>query len=83
MSTRDHKAAVADGNNLRHEVSMYKSVLIPVENKPRTNITRIVRPALATQSLNIGVPANKYLPVMDEMQCTSITPGEMTLDEIA
>jgi hypothetical protein len=81
--TLDLEAAVADGNALRHELGMYKSVV--VENKPRTNITRVGRPVLANQSLNVSVILNKHLgdekfqqsPLLDTI------PGDMTLDEIS
>jgi hypothetical protein len=82
MSTRDHEAAVADGNNLRHEVAMYKSVTIPVGDKPKTHITRIARPALANQNLNVSVAANRgFLGTTVEESSPGL--GEMTLDEIA
>ena len=55
---------------------MYKSVTIPVESKPRTNITRIVRPALANQCLNVDEVRGQ---AVEHLAAT----GEMTLDEIA
>ncbi|KAI0645573.1 hypothetical protein C8Q79DRAFT_965200 [Trametes meyenii] len=43
VSTRDREAVLADNDELRHELALYKSVAVPNEIKPRTNITRVGR----------------------------------------
>ncbi|KAH9948685.1 hypothetical protein B0H21DRAFT_845411 [Amylocystis lapponica] len=50
MLTRERDTAVADGDDLRYELQLYKSVAIPPELKPRTTVTRVGRVPLATQS---------------------------------
>jgi hypothetical protein len=61
MSTRDRDVVVAGNEELRHELDMYKSVLIPMENKPRTNIIRIDRVPLADQNMNASVSAARSI----------------------
>ena len=67
---------------------MYKSVVVPSEAKPRTNIIRIERPPLANQNLNLlqngGVNATKSVNggVDKTHTLDAYIPGEMTLDEI-
>ena len=79
--TLDHEAAVADRNALRHELDMFKSVV--VENKPRTNITRIGRLPLANQSLNLSVIMNQH-PTDEKIQHVQLDTiyGDLTLEEI-
>jgi hypothetical protein len=75
---------------LRNELDMYKSVMVPGENKPRTNITRIERPPLANQNLNViqtaGPNPTKSVKGSGEKIAQIPTlapiPGDMTLDEI-
>ncbi|KAI0769742.1 hypothetical protein BD413DRAFT_556547 [Trametes elegans] len=43
MSTRDREAVLADNDELRHELELYKSVGVPDGAKPRTTITRVGR----------------------------------------
>ena len=65
---------------------MYKSVMVPSENKPRTNIIRIERPPLANQNLNLIQNAVKNVTKSvnggGEKVAQTLIPGDMTLDEI-
>ncbi|TFK22588.1 hypothetical protein FA15DRAFT_622304 [Coprinopsis marcescibilis] len=42
----------ADNANLQNELDMYKSVLVPPANKPRTHVTRLTRRPLTSKILN-------------------------------
>jgi len=56
MLAHEKENVVAENGDLQHELSMYKSVVVPAEQRPRTNITRVARLPLVnlTQSLNVG-----------------------------
>ncbi len=55
LSTRDREAVLADNDDLRAELDMYKSVAVPHEVKPRTTITRVTRLGPTTASeLDMG-----------------------------
>ncbi|TFK91332.1 hypothetical protein K466DRAFT_660114 [Polyporus arcularius HHB13444] len=55
LSTRDREAVLADNDELRAELDMYKSVAVPHEVKPRTTITRVTRLGPTTASeLDMG-----------------------------
>ena len=43
VSTRDRDAVLADNDDLRAELGLYKSVAVPQDVKPRTAITRVAR----------------------------------------
>ncbi|THU95341.1 hypothetical protein K435DRAFT_129857 [Dendrothele bispora CBS 962.96] len=45
-STRAHEAATTTNHELQQELDMYKSVMVPHDNKPKTNMTRVMRPPL-------------------------------------
>jgi hypothetical protein len=76
---RDKEAVAAGNEELRQELDMYKSVMIPIDCKPRTAITRVERVPLGTQSLNglVGRGAAKGREIAVE-----VANGEMTLEEI-
>ncbi|TFK44638.1 hypothetical protein BDQ12DRAFT_28373 [Crucibulum laeve] len=86
MLTREQEAIIARSDDLQHEVDTYKSVMVPVGNKPRTNITRVGRPPLVnlTRSLNTSAlptsssseKVKQHAPSLDAVH------GDMTLDEI-
>ncbi|KAI0663618.1 hypothetical protein C8Q70DRAFT_370111 [Cubamyces menziesii] len=97
LSTRDCEAAIADNEELRHELELYKSVGVPHEIKPRTTITRVGRvPALLSDSdLRTSLPSGHALPPSASSSAASrltsvpelpsaglCIDGEMTLDEI-
>lgn len=93
MLTRDRDVVVTNNEDLQQELRMYKSVMVPNENKPRTNITRVARPALANQNLNVSAAVNASAAKsvstsggtaksMQRTQHLDSIPGDMTLDEI-
>jgi hypothetical protein len=92
MSTREHEAVIGRNDDLRHELDMYKSVIVPIENKPRTNITRIGRPPLVNlnQSFKVGTNeptkffngGNGGKARVQRGQILNSIPGDMTLEEI-
>lgn len=91
MLTREQEGIVTENENLQHELNMYQSVMVPVEHRPRTNITRVARVPfvdLTPQSLNTsGVSARKAhvnATKTDSMigeQVLGTMPGDMTLEE--
>ena len=93
MLTRDRDILVTNTEGLQQELNLYKSVMVPNENKPRTNITRVARSALANRNLNVSAAVNtsvaKVISTSTGMakntQRTSpldAIPGDMTLDEL-
>lgn len=52
MTLRDRDAAYMNNEDLRQELDMYRSVSIPIEDKPRTTMTRVGRAPLANQNLS-------------------------------
>ena len=54
MSTRDCEAMVADNEELRHELELYKSVGVPHDVKPRTTITRVGRMPASLSDSDLG-----------------------------
>jgi hypothetical protein len=43
MLTHEQDNIAAHNNDLEHELEMYKSVRVPMDDKRRTNITRVGR----------------------------------------
>ncbi|KAF5386037.1 hypothetical protein D9615_002490 [Tricholomella constricta] len=95
MLGREQEAAVAINDDLQHELDMYKSVMVPAEQKPRTTITRIIRPPLVnlTRSLNTSSPANSAASSgktdgsaekvgAQRIRVLESIPGDMTIEEI-
>ena len=86
LSTRAREAITATNTDLCNELAMYRSVMVPSENKPRTNITRIERVPMGNQNLNLNASAGVKSVGRggERMILTSLDsiPGEMTLDEI-
>jgi len=88
--TREQENVAAQNDDLQHELDMYKSVRIPLENKPRTNLTRIGRPPLInlTQSINNASALNSNAKSYNKPSFKAIEPlmevsnADMTLDEI-
>ncbi|KAI0329702.1 hypothetical protein GY45DRAFT_844771 [Cubamyces sp. BRFM 1775] len=54
ISTRDCEAVIADNEELRHELELYKSVGVPHEIKPRTTITRVGRVPSSLSHSDLG-----------------------------
>ncbi|KAG2078938.1 hypothetical protein BDR04DRAFT_1226123 [Suillus decipiens] len=87
MCTRDRDAISAANEDLLHEIMMYKSVAIPEDNKPRTNLTRVTRPPLTSQSINMVAATSTTSSCVASDALIKATvlehiPGDMTLDEL-
>ncbi|KAG2755224.1 hypothetical protein P692DRAFT_20861225 [Suillus brevipes Sb2] len=85
VCTRDRDAMSAANEDLQHEIMMYKSVAVPEDSKPRTNLTRLTRPPLTSQSLNTmtatSIPSCNTDALIKATVLEHI-PGDMTLDEL-
>ncbi|KII92246.1 hypothetical protein PLICRDRAFT_466038 [Plicaturopsis crispa FD-325 SS-3] len=91
VSVRAHEAATAANDELRRELEMYKSVMVPAEYKPRTHITRVGRVPLAAQSVNVDAKSRSlgeengsgsHKRALSRTPELDSIPGDMTLDEI-
>ncbi|KAG2345547.1 hypothetical protein BDR05DRAFT_960483 [Suillus weaverae] len=86
VCTRDRDAISAANEDLQHEIMMYKSVAVPEDSKPRTNLIRVTRPPLASQSMNIvaatSVPPCVVSDALIKATVLEHIPGDMTLDEL-
>ena len=58
VSTRDRDAVLADNDDLRAELGLYKSVAVAQDAKPRTTITRVTRLHDAPAPSEPEVPAS-------------------------
>ncbi|PCH36181.1 hypothetical protein WOLCODRAFT_156905 [Wolfiporia cocos MD-104 SS10] len=87
--TRDRDAVLADNGDLQHELQLYKSVAVPPDLKPRTNVTRVGRAPSQTHSASVNghqtastarsaASARRLEPLPE----THFRNGDMTLDEI-
>ncbi|KAH8119291.1 hypothetical protein DFH11DRAFT_1564156 [Phellopilus nigrolimitatus] len=85
VSTHENEAALSDLAQLSNELMMYKSIAVPFEGKPRTNMTRIRRVPLGTQTLNVqppeGQPEGNYDDLAQYLPDT--TNGNMTVEELS
>ncbi|KAH9847165.1 hypothetical protein C2E23DRAFT_742411 [Lenzites betulinus] len=90
MSTRDRDAVLADNDELRHELGLYKSVAVPLDAKPRTTITRVARVPSALSDSELGVPPSTRsvsasapgARLASVQETETGAPEDMTLDEI-
>ncbi|OJT10266.1 hypothetical protein TRAPUB_13220 [Trametes pubescens] len=94
-ATRDRDGALADNDELRHELGLYKSVAVPQDVKPRTTITRVGRvpsglsesepaatlPRSASGARLASVP-EACMVAGDADEAEAVGEGDMTLDEI-
>jgi hypothetical protein len=88
MTVRDQEAALAEADELRYELDMYKSVALPTEHKPRTGITRVGRQPLVNQTLNVKPSSAASIGKSASAAKSSgnpvgeYSPGDMTIDEL-
>jgi hypothetical protein len=82
MLTRDRENVIAENGDLQQELDMYKSVMVPGEHRPRTNITRLARAPFVnlTQSLNTGNISGPKGHVNGKVD--DAVTRDMTLEEI-
>lgn len=87
MLTREQETVVAVNEDLQNELGMYKSVMVPPDQKPRSNLIRVGRPPLITltRSLNVGAVGEPIQKVsLDAHQgLPEAISGDLTLDEIS
>lgn len=87
MTTKDRDALVAENDELVRELRLYKSVAVPADSKPRSNLTRVARKPLANSSLNAR--PRSAGSAHNEGKRLASTPeadykdGDMTLDELS
>ena len=97
--TYERDQALSNNKSLQTELDTYKSVAVPLESKPRTNFTRVGRPApLASRDLNGGGfsksvghelrPTSIHKPVvvaptLEELSVLEYKEGDLTLDELS
>ncbi|KAG5649952.1 hypothetical protein H0H81_001330, partial [Sphagnurus paluster] len=98
MLEREQDIAVAANEDLQHELEMYKSVMVPVDQKPRTGITRVARLPLfnpTTRTLNNNATNSQVASgynndsvdsmgkgYREPIQVIDSVSGDMTTDEI-
>lgn len=90
MLGREQEAAAAVNDDLQHELDMYKSVMVPGENKPRTAMTRVTRLPLVNLARSLNASGGGGTPVVSAAKSDSAqrvhvlesVPGDMTIDEI-
>lgn len=90
MTNRDRDAVISENEALLHELTMYKSVTVHPDDKPRTTITRVTRIPLGTHNTNVNAKSissskstgldDQYLPSLPEMDYSE---GDMTIDELS
>lgn len=95
MLGREQENIVAVNEDLQHELDMYKSVMVPADQKPRTNLTRVGRPPLVNLNRSLSTSALGTSAAIGGKMDGSVEkasaqrvhvletiPGDMTLDEI-
>ncbi|KAI0745992.1 hypothetical protein C8Q76DRAFT_705692 [Earliella scabrosa] len=92
LSTRDRDAVLADNDELRAELEMYKSVAVPQDVRPRTTITRVARVHSSTSESDLAVSGSNPMQGLSGQRAApgptlaSISEatgvGDMTLDEL-
>ena len=94
ISTRDHETATQEVTALRGELALFKSVAVPFEGKPRTNMTRIKRMPLGpvnkqpTNKANVQQQNTKRKRSTNDYdddlaQYLPVHNGDMTIDELS
>ncbi|KAG9316592.1 hypothetical protein JVU11DRAFT_2646 [Chiua virens] len=78
VCTRERDALVASNDGLRHEIELYRSSMVPMETKPRSQFIRVSRPPLTNQSLNAPSQNPTEKTIMEHLP----GPGDMTVDEL-
>lgn len=78
MSTRDRDAVLADNDDLRAELGLYKSVAVPHDAKPRTAITRVARTVPAASEQDLLAVSAAATPVSTSSSSLRV-PGQISL----
>ena len=92
MITKDRDTLASENDILLEELQAYKSVNTATGFKPRTNMTRVGRQPLASQSLNVEPISTHALSTnkatVNDGKATTKTSeveykgGDMTIDEL-
>ncbi len=77
MSTIDAEVAADERDALKNELCLYKSIAVPFDGKPRTNITRVRRIPLTVLNNN---SKNESPTTVDMLKY--VPDGDMTIDEL-
>jgi len=77
VSTRDAEVAADERDALKNELCLYKSIAVPFDGKPRTNITRVRRIPLTVLNNN---SKNESPTTVDMLKY--VPDGDMTIDEL-
>ncbi|KLO12253.1 hypothetical protein SCHPADRAFT_875665 [Schizopora paradoxa] len=77
VSTRETEVASDERNALKNELCLYKSVAVPFDGKPKSNLTRVRRIPLTALSEN----SKKESPSAIDMR-KYVPDGDMTIDEL-
>lgn len=89
LLTNEQENIAAQNDALQNELDMYKSVQVPLESKPRTNITRIGRAPLVNLAASMNSAGQRtrsltgkaaYVPAKPVLEV--INDGDMTTDEL-
>ncbi|KAG6372296.1 hypothetical protein JVT61DRAFT_7736 [Boletus reticuloceps] len=75
---RECDTLVASNEDLRHEIELYKSSVVPIDSKPRSQFIRVSRPPLTNQCLNARSQSPTKQMVLEHLP----GPGDMTMDEL-
>lgn len=78
VCTRERDTLIASNNDLCREIELYKSSVVPIESKPRSQFIRVSRPPLTNQSLNARSQSPTKHTILEHVP----GPGDMTLDEL-
>lgn len=78
MCTRERDTLAASNDDLRHEIELYKSSMVPIESKPRSLFIRVSRQPLTDQNLN----GRSQSPTKHTISEHVPGPGDMTMDEL-
>ncbi|KAF8444575.1 hypothetical protein L210DRAFT_3394019, partial [Boletus edulis BED1] len=78
VCVRECDTLAASNEDLRHEIDVYKSSVVPIDSKPRSLFIRVSRPPLANQSLNARSQSPTKQTVLEHLP----GPGDMTMDEL-
>lgn len=87
----DRDALLNENDGLQHELGLYTSVAVPVQNKPGSSVIRVGRAPLANQSMNTTLLHSKGASTMSRSNTRKLEPtpemeygeGDMTIDELS
>lgn len=78
MCTRERDTLEASNDDLHREIELYKSSVVPIESKPRSQFIRVSRQPLMNQSLNARSQSPTKHVILEHLP----GPGDMSVDEL-